>query len=209
MNKLLVFFKKHPVFATLIQIAIVALLLCIGLLFWLDSYTRHGKAIVVPSVKYLSITEAKGILERKGFHCEIIDSLFNDKVEPGVIVEQTPEANAKVKEGRTIYLTINAFSPKTIVMPSIIDGSERQARSMLGNMGFTNIQVQYEPSPYKDLVLNVLSNGRPVQSGEKIPISSRITLVVGMGYVENDTAEFSEQTLTEDSIALFDESWLE
>lgn len=208
MNKLLAFLKKHPIITTLLQIAIVAMLLCVGVLFWLDSYTRHGKATVVPSVKYLSITEAKGILERKGFRCEIIDSLFNEKVEPGVIVEQSPEANAKVKEGRTIYLTINAFSPKTITMPSIIDGSARQAQTILNNMGFTHVSVQYEPSPYKDLVLNVLCNGRSVQSGEKIPVSSRITLIIGMGDIEADTAEIFEESATEDNL-ISDDSWLE
>ncbi len=208
MNKILDFFRNHPIITTLLEIVAVFFILCLGVIFWLDSYTRHGEATVVPSVRYLSIDEAEGILTRKGFRCEIIDSLFNDKVAPGVIVEQLPEANARVKEGRIIYLTINAFSPRTMTMPSIVDGSVRQARAILKSAGFVNVDEQYEPSPYKDLVLNVLCNGRPVQSGEKIPVSSRITLVVGMDEMEQDSTLQAGGEMETERIIL-DESWLD
>lgn len=206
MNKIIAFFKQHPIITTLLEIAIVAVILCTGVIFWLDSYTRHGTATIVPSVRYLSVTEASDILSRKGFRCEVIDSLFNDRVTPGVVVEQTPDAESRVKEGRTIYLTINAYSPKKVTMPTLIDGSARQAQAILRALGFTNILVEYEPSPYKDLVLDVLCNGRQVESGEKIPLTSRITLIVGMGDMPTDS--LSSRSASTDSL-IIDQSWIE
>lgn len=97
MSKILAFFKQHPIIATLLEIMVVAVILCTILIFWLDSYTRHGTATIVPSVRYLTVAEASDILSRKGFRCEVIDSLFNDRVAPGVVVEQTPDAESRVK----------------------------------------------------------------------------------------------------------------
>lgn len=206
MSKILAFFKQHPIIATLLEIMVVAVILCTILIFWLDSYTRHGTATIVPSVRYLTVAEASDILSRKGFRCEVIDSLFNDRVAPGVIVEQTPDAESRVKEGRIIYLTINAFSPKKVTMPSLIDGSARQAQAILRALGFDNVRIEYEPSPYKDLVLDVLCNGRQVESGEKIPMTSRITLIVGMGDMPADS--LSSETAAADSL-IIDQSWIE
>lgn len=206
MSKILAFFKQHPIIATLLEIMVVAVILCTILIFWLDSYTRHGTATIVPSVRYLTVAEASDILSRKGFRCEVIDSLFNDRVAPGVVVEQTPDAESRVKEGRIIYLTINAFSPKKVTMPSLIDGSARQAQAILRALGFDNVRIEYEPSPYKDLVLDVLCNGRQVESGEKIPMTSRITLIVGMGDMPADS--LSSEMAAADSL-IIDQSWIE
>lgn len=206
MSKILAFFKQHPIIATLLEIMVVAVILCTILIFWLDSYTRHGTATIVPSVRYLTVAEASDILSRKGFRCEVIDSLFNDRVAPGVVVEQTPDAESRVKEGRIIYLTINAFSPKKVTMPSLIDGSARQAQAILRALRFDNVRIEYEPSPYKDLVLDVLCNGRQVESGEKIPMTSRITLIVGMGDMPADS--LSSETAAADSL-IIDQSWIE
>ena len=206
MSKILAFFKQHPIIATLLEIMVVAVILCTILIFWLDSYTRHGTATIVPSVRYLTVAEASDILSRKGFRCEVIDSLFNDRVAPGVVVEQTPDAESRVKEGRIIYLTINAFSPKKVTMPSLIDGSARQAQAILRALGFDNVRIEYEPSPYKDLVLDVLCNGRQVESGEKIPMTSRITPIVGMGDMPADS--LSPETAAADSL-IIDQSWIE
>ena len=206
MSKILAFFKQHPIIATLLEIMVVAVILCTILIFWLDSYTRHGTATIVPSVRYLTVAEASDILSRKGFRCEVIDSLFNDRVAPGVVVEQTPDAESRVKERRIIYLTINAFSPKKVTMPSLIDGSARQAQAILRALGFDNVRIEYEPSPYKDLVLDVLCNGRQVESGEKIPMTSRITLIVGMGDMPADS--LSSETAAADSL-IIDQSWIE
>ena len=39
----------------------------------------------------------------------------------------------------------------------------------------------YEPSAYRDLVLDVKSNGVSIQPGAKLPVGTRVRLVVGFG----------------------------
>ena len=39
----------------------------------------------------------------------------------------------------------------------------------------------YEPSAYRDLVLEVKSNGVTIQPGEKVPVGTKVRLVVGFG----------------------------
>ena len=109
-----------------------------------------------------------------------------------MIVEQVPAADTKVKEERTIYLTVNAYSPKSAKVPAIINTSIRQAEAQLKSVGFKNIDVRLEPSPYKGLVLDMKCDGRSITENEKLPTSSRITLIVGEGEIDTETDSIAE-----------------
>ena len=181
MDKILEFLKNHRIISTLLVMLAILIVIFIALNMWLRSYTRHDDLTLLPSVKYLSVEEAAEIFERHNLKYEIIDSVFNDRATPGMIVEQVPAADTKVKEERTIYLTINAYSPKSAKVPAIINTSIRQAEAQLKSVGFKNIDIRLEPSPYKGLVLDVKCNGKSLSENEKLPTSSRITLIVGQG----------------------------
>ena len=76
---------------------IVLLCIVLGVMLFLNKYTRHGVEIVVPEVTGLYLEEAKITLEAEGLHIEVIDSTYSTKVPLGTIVEQTPAAGSKVK----------------------------------------------------------------------------------------------------------------
>ena len=60
--------------------------------------------------------------------------------------------------------------------------SYREAEASLRSMGIrVSDQYEYEPSEYKDLVLDVKQNGRALQPGERIDEGSIVTLVIGFG----------------------------
>ena len=61
--------------------------------FGLDAYTRHGDKIIVPDVLRSKPFEAEAKLSEMGLRMKIIDTVYLDKMKPGVIVEQLPEAN--------------------------------------------------------------------------------------------------------------------
>lgn len=191
MDKIFAFLRNHRIISNLLMMFVILIILFIALNVWLRSYTRHDDLTLLPSVKYLSVEEAADIFKRHNLKYEIIDSVFNDRATPGMIVEQVPAADTKVKEERTIYLTINAYSPKSAKIPAIINTSIRQAEAQLKSVGFKNISVRLEPSPYKGLVLDVKHDGKSISENEKLPTSSRITLIVGEG----------EQVAESDSIA--------
>jgi len=66
---------------------------------------------------------------------KIIDTVYMDKMKPGVIVEQLPAADEDVKSGRVIYVTVNATSRPRVGMPKLTDCSLNLAKALLKNAG--------------------------------------------------------------------------
>lgn len=114
-------------------------------------------------------------------------------------MEQSPRANARVKPGRTVYLTIVAFSPKLVTVPPFMNVSMREGKAMFEGLGFKEVRVVEVESEYKDLVLGAKINGVPLKAGQRVPQSSVITLEVGRGYtvVEEDSVEGDEAVVQE------------
>ena len=153
-------------------------------LCWLDVWTLHGTYHTVPDVKGRPYDSALEVLRLEGFEVELTDSVYDRTSQPGTVVEQNPKVNTKVKPGRTVYITINAFSPKTVTIPVLTDISERQAKSILEGLGITKITIRKVPSEFKDLVLGVTRDGAELQAGARIPVTSSVTLEVGDGLPE-------------------------
>ncbi len=162
---------------------------------WLDSWTHHGEYLVVPDVKGKSFQDAKNTLVNEGFTVELTDSIYDTSTRPGTVVEQNPKVGTKVKDGRLIYVTINAFSPKSVTIPTLTDISLRQAQSSLQGLGINNITVRMVPSDFKDLVLKATRNGVPLSAGARIPVDSHIVLEVGDGNVMLDPTSLSTESV--------------
>lgn len=148
---------------------------------WLDSWTSHGEFAVVPEVKSMAYDEAENTLLSQGFEVVLSDSIYDTNTKPGTVLSQNPKCGAKVKNGRTVYLTVNAFSPRLVTIPNLMDVSVRQARSTLEGLGLKDIEIKLVPSDYKDLVMSVKRDGKLLLAGSRIPMSSKVVLEVGMG----------------------------
>ena len=99
-----------------------------------------------------------------------------------------------MKEGRTIYLTVQAKSEQLVSMPDLEDASLRQAEALLKALGFSRINIEKVPSQYQDLVFGVAYRGVTVKAGQKIPKNSVLTLRVGDGGVSADSTEIDTTT---------------
>jgi len=148
---------------------------------WLDVWTRHGQESVVPSVKGMSVFAAEEILEKAGFDVMVSDSVYVSDKKPGVVMDQTPKENSKVKDGCTVYLSINAFSPRQVLLPGLTDISYRQAKSILDGLGIKNVRVDTVPSDFKDLVLAVKRDGKRLMAGARVPVDARLVMEIGQG----------------------------
>ena len=165
----------------LFLMAVVFIVVIVGVLFWLNIYTKHNQSIDVPALKGLQIEEAAAILQSSGLNYDVIDSIFEKKGVPGAILEQLPKENSKVKEGRIIYLVVQAKAEQLVSLPNLTDYSQRQAEALLNALGFTNIQIEEVPSEYRGLVVSVEYRGAPVSVGQKIPKGSVLRMKVGDG----------------------------
>ena len=101
-------FKSNRFFwLNLVAMIIVVIAIALGTLQWLDNYTRHGEAVVVPNVKGLPMRQAENEIYKQSLKAVAIDSSYVKGMPPGAILEQNPAGGSKVKKGRTVYLTIN------------------------------------------------------------------------------------------------------
>lgn len=193
MKNFLVKLIKNPFVIHFLLMFTVLVLIIFGTLKWLDNYTHHNETVVVPDVKGLTIEDAVSFFENNGLRYDIIDSVFSKDVAPGTIVDVKPSAGAKVKEGRIVFITLNAQSAQMEVIPDVEDMSFRQAYALLRARGFESIETEYVPGDFKDLVIAVELRGRVLKSGEKVPLTSPLILKVSNG---------EDEVLPEDSLGL-------
>ncbi|MDE6513672.1 MAG: PASTA domain-containing protein [Muribaculaceae bacterium] len=191
------FFKKHPIVTNLLLMFAVAVVLVCGVMFALNVWTAHGEVRVVPEVRHMGVAEARRILSSSDLLTEVVDSVYDSACERGAIVEQVPPAGNRVKPGRTVYLTINAMSPRQVTLPELVGCSVRQARASLESMGFKDIREVRVPSDYRDLVLAVKSMGVTLRAGTKLPLTSTIVIEVGEGYGETPADTIEDYTEVE------------
>lgn len=185
-NQIVNFIRKHPLISNIVLIIFTGFLLVWGVMVFLDFWTMHGATAVVPQIKHSTYAQAEAVLKANKLSIEISDSIYDRSMPPGTVVESWPKAGAVVKEGRQVYVTVTAFSPKqvTISMPLSGNVSSRQAMSYLRGIGITDIRVENVPSDFADLVVAARYGDTPLTVGSVIPVTSTVTLSVGSGPVQ-------------------------
>lgn len=186
MSKFIDFFKRHRIIKHLVLVLLLALVLVMVVFFSLNSYTRQGEQIAVPDLREVPLENAIQMLDNESLTYMVIDSVYRRNSQPGCVVEQTPKAGALVKKDRRIYLTINAKQERLVALPQACDMSVRQARSALEAAGFVISDIQYKPSEYKDLVLEVHCGARKLKEGDALPMQTALQLWVGSGSLTDD-----------------------
>ena len=203
-------FKTNKYFwLNLIAMVAVVILLLFGVLKWLDVYTRHGEAVVVPDVKGMTVGEAEMLLRNHALVCVVSDSNYVKNKPAGSILELNPSAGQKVKEGRTIYLTINTLDAPLRLVPDVADNSSvRQAQAKILAAGFKLSESELI-SGEKDWVYGVKYKGRQLNMGDKVPVGATLTLLVGDGETQvqdSDSLEIVEDAAGTTDVST-DDSW--
>ena len=123
--------------------------------------------------------ESETIATQQNLKVVIIDSVFTDKVEPGAVVEQEPNAGFGVKENRTVFLTINSTLKEKVILPKLTDISFRQAQVLVENCGLIVGEISYQPSEYNDLVLKVEQESKEILQGKILLKGTAVDFVIG------------------------------
>lgn len=186
-------FNSTYIWGNILAIVILVLLLAIGVKFGLDYYTLHGESIVVPNVIHKQYDDAVDIMDKVGLKIEVTDTGYVKDLPPDCILEQSPVGGKRVKSTHVIYVTINAASAPSLVIPDIIDNNSlREAQAQLLSMGFKVGEPEYIPGE-KDWIYGILVNGKHVQAGDRVPADAVIVLQVGDGTREiTDTSGLNE-----------------
>ena len=160
---------------------VVLILLFVGWLKYLAIYTNHDDFILIPELYDIEISSLDSLANTHGLRYEIIDSIFDKSKLKGVVVNQDPLPNTKVKENRKIYLTINSLQTRKVYFPDIYDLTLRQAVRKLNKNGLEVGKLTYRSDIATNKILNYKVNGINIQIGQELYHGTTVDLVVGKG----------------------------
>ncbi len=185
MSKLLLYLRTETFRKNLIYALIFLGVFFLVIYFGLRMYTKHGDAQEVPLLKGLTVSQAIQVLGKAGLEYQV-DSVYQVDAQPGLVIEQDPEAKALVKGGRTIYLTIITQVAPEVAFPDIIEKNLVEATAILKNHALKIRDTVYINDIARDVVLDVQFAGQPLKAGRMVSKGSGITLVLGNGRGANE-----------------------
>jgi beta-lactam-binding protein with PASTA domain len=182
-------------------LAALAILAVLGYFFvhWLTFTTDHGHEITVPNLAKLTEEQVEEKLDELDLDYVLLDSVdYNSDYPKFSVVEQDPLPGAKVKEGRKVYIKINASGFSSVRIPDLIQKTYREAVPTLKALGLEEGTITYIPNLGKDMVLEMRCKGRNLKVGDHVLKASKIDLVLGDGnesYIEvvDSTATSTDQ----------------
>jgi serine/threonine-protein kinase len=140
-------------------------------------YVSMTDTVRVPNLVGRTVDEARAMCTDVGLNVMEPREQFSATVPKGTVMSQLPYANATVKEGRRIYLTVSR-GIETIRVPSLYGLTVRDARLTLMRLGLRLGTVTYEAS---DAVAVDRIAAQGVPPGAEIPGDGVIAIVVSRG----------------------------
>ena len=179
---LLRFLISKSFFKQLFFAALCSVFLFLVTYFGLNIITKHNNYQKVPELRGISLIKLSDILEKEGLRFEIIDSSrYMPSMKPLTVISHIPFAGREVKRNRKIYLTVNPSGYRKITLPNIIQITKRNAVSLLKSVGFEIGEYTYRDNIGKDMVLEVMHDGKIIEPGVILPKTTKIDLVLGNG----------------------------
>ncbi len=96
-------------------------------------------------------------------------------------MDQSPKANSKVKDGRKIYLTLNASDFEMVQIPKITGITVRQARKTIESLGFVFGEIEYVDDIARDEVISITNDSIELKEGDFLKKTSIIDFKLGNG----------------------------
>lgn len=188
-NRIKKIFSQY-VWGNLYAMFLVLAILGVGVKYGIDAYTHHGESIVVPNFIHKQYDDASDLADKIGLTIEVSDTGYDKTLPPDCILEQSPVAGKRIKSTHVVYVTINAATAPSLVLPDLIDNSSyREAQAKLLSMGFKVGDPEYRPGE-RDWVYGITVNGKPVHTGDRIPKDATLIIQVGDG-----TRDYADTTL--------------
>jgi len=172
-------FKKSFIFHLCIVLAL-CILLYIAFFASLKCVTRHGKEAQIPNVTGKDMNTAVNLLKSLQFEVNI-DSTYEPTMKPLAVLKQVPDTGSIVKEGRTIFLTVNMLTPPEVPMPNLVNLSYRSAEMLLRNNKLLVGDTVYKSDIAAGAILEQRFKENIIKPGDKVLQGSKINLVIGNG----------------------------
>jgi len=197
------FLTSKTFFVQLVIAIVLVAVLVFGLLKFLNFRTHHGEEIEVPDLIKMQLTAADEKLKEAGLELYVLDTVdFRPDLPPFSIVEQDPRPKNKVKDGRKIYVKINAGEYSDVTLPDLEGKTFRQVSANIKSLGLKEGKITYKPHIAKDEVLGVFFKGKKVKRGDKVKKNAELDFVLGDGeelytddtFTKTDSISQSQET---------------
>jgi eukaryotic-like serine/threonine-protein kinase len=172
--------KKIPFLVQLLIALVGIALLIVGVAYFLDTYTNHGKTAKVPRVQGKNVKDAIKIIEDAGFDYSV-DSTYRDSLPAHYVIKQYPYDGDMVKAGRTIQLIVNKGVPPQVAMPSLVGVKMSSAFQYIERNNLKLGDTIFKPDFAIGRVLRQMINGKDVLPGTMISYGTKVTLVISGG----------------------------
>ena len=171
-------------------------LLLFGIFSFLKMYTHHGDSREVPNLINRSTEGLDPFMKASGLRYRISSERWEKNVKPGIVLEQSPIAGSRVKENRTIYLTVSASQPPPVklVYRAFIGMLLRDVADRLKALGLEVGETEYIRGKGANTVAKMMLEGnllfremhpsrgeRPPTEPVIVPKGSKIDLVLYKG----------------------------
>lgn len=131
--------------------------------------------MIVPNVVGLEIKAAYDKIEEQGLRLQIYESRHDKKAPKRVVLSQNPSAGRKVREGRTVLITVS-LGPELMEVPKVEGESLRTAKITLSNSKLQLGKVTFEEGAYGEDEAVIKQNpeaGKQVQRGQLVHLVVR------------------------------------
>lgn len=169
--------------------------------------------IDVPDVVGKTLEEAKAALEAKGFTVTE-DEEYDEEVEEGDIISQTPEGNTKAAKGSTVTIVVSKGEEiKIAVVPKLKKKTISQAEEALSKVKLKlgNVSQEYSESVEEGKIISQsIAAGTEVKEGTAVDITiskgkkptTKTYTAVFSGAISNTNYQFAEGELVKVTLVL-------
>ncbi len=102
-----------------------------------------GEDCVIPNISGMEMEEAKNLLKSEGLYIVKEEEEWNEEIEAGVIIEQTPKGDISSETG-TLVKVITSKGKKQVLVPYLLNKEESEVVADLEELGFeVTIEREY------------------------------------------------------------------
>lgn len=133
---------------------------------------HQRESVIVPELRNVSEAQARNELDRLGLNMRVRRSEHHPEIPEGFVIEQRPEANENIKEGRTVEVVVS-LGARTQVVPELKGMSLRQGRILLArhNLRIGRVaRVHAVGSPRETVLATTPAGGKEMVEGSVVDV---------------------------------------